>query len=133
MITGKVARILGEFQLVLNVGAQQGVKKDMTFIIYEEGEEIKDPESGQSLGKLEMVKGEVEVVHVQDTICVAESQEIRKDKEPTVLSAKLAEVTLYSKSNIEQEREKLYVKQSDISGVRATGPIAVGDLVRSVE
>lgn len=133
MITCKVAKILNEFQLVLNVGAKQGVTKGMTFVIYEEGDEIQDPETGQSLGKLEIVKGEVEVSHVQETLCLALSKELPKQGAPTVLSARLAEVTSSAKSKLEKEREKLHVKSSDISRTRATGPIAVGDLARSVE
>ena len=133
MITGKVAKILNEFQLVLNVGSTQGVQKGMPFVIYEEGEDITDPESGELLGKLEIVKGEVEVSHVQDTICLAQSKELPQKGKPMVLSAKLAEVTPYAKSKLEKEHEKLYVKQSDISGAPAAGPIEVGDLARSVE
>ena len=133
MITGRVAKILNEFQLVLNVGEKQGVKKGMMFVVYEEGEEIKDPKTGESLGKLEIVKGEIKVSHVQETLCFAQSKELPKQGAPTVLSAKLAEVMLYSNSKLEKEREKLYVKPSDVSVARASGPIAVGDLARSVE
>ena len=133
MITCKVAKILNEFQLILNVGSRQGVAKGMAFVVYEEGEEIQDPETGQSLGKLEIVKGEVEVSHVQETLCLAQSKELPKQGAPTVLSAKLAEVTPYSKSKLEKEREKLHVKSSDVSAARVSGPIAVGDLARSVE
>ena len=133
MITGKVAKILNEFQLVLSAGTKQGVKKGMVFVVYEVGEEIKDPESGESLGKLEIVKGEVEIYHVQDSICMAQSKALEKKGKSSVLSATLAEVTPYSKSKLEQEREKLFVKQSDVSGIRSAGPIAVGDLARSVE
>jgi len=133
MITSKVTRILNEHQLILNVGLKQGVQKGMTFVIYEEGEEIADPDSGEPLGKLEMVKGEVEISHVQESLSLAQSKELHRTTKPTVLSAKLAEVTPYSKSKLEKEHEKLYVKQSDVSGTRTVGPIAVGDLARSVE
>ncbi len=133
MITGRVAKILNEFQLVLNVGEKQGVKKGMMFVVYEEGEEIKDPKTGESLGKLEIVKGEIEISHVQETLCLAQSKELAQTGKPTILSAKLAEVKPYSKSKLEEQHEKLNVKQSDVSVTRATGPIAVGDLVRSVE
>ena len=133
MITGKIARILNEYQLVLNVGSKEEVTNGMIFIIYEEGEEIKDPDSGDSLGNLEMVKGEVEVSHVQRTICLAQSKEKQEKTKPTILSAKLAEVTPSSKTKLEIKHEKLYVKQPDISNLKATGPISVGDLVRSVE
>lgn len=133
MITAKVAKILNEFQLVLNVGAQQGVKKGMQFIIFEEGEEIKDPQSGSSLGRMELVKGEVEVTHVQDALCLVQSKAIQKEAAPTVLSAKLAEVTPSAKSKLEKDFHRLYVKQSDITGLPTARPISVGDLARNVD
>jgi len=133
MIKGKVARILNEFQLVLNVGGKQGVKQGMAFIVYEEGDEIKDPDSGESLGKMEIVKGEMVASHVQDALCVVQSKEAQQAEKPTVLSAKLAEVTPYSKSKLEKDHQKLFVRQSDVSGLGAAGPIVVGDLARTVE
>jgi hypothetical protein len=133
MINGKVARILNEYQLVLNVGYADGVKKGMLFVIYEPGDEITDPESGESLGSLELVKGEVAVSHVQETISIAQSKEIENKSTSTVLSARLAEITPSAKSHFEKNFEKLDVRRSDISGTSTAGPITVGDLARSVE
>lgn len=133
MIKGRVAKILNEFQLVLNVGSKQGAKTGMRFVIYEEGDEIKDPETGESLGTLEIVKGEIKLSHVQETISIAQSKETKKEASSTVLSARLAEITPSLKSRLESEHEKLPVSRGDISGVHSVGPIKVGDRVRSVE
>ncbi len=133
MITGKVARILNEFQLVLNVGARQGVKPGMCFIVYEEGEEIRDPENGEALGKLELVKAEVEVVHVQESLCLVQAKEKKAATVPTVLSAKLAEVKPSARSGYDRTHEKLYVRTSEIAGTASAGPITVGDYARTVE
>lgn len=133
MITGRVARILNEFQLVLNVGARQGVKPGMRFVVYEEGEEIRDPENGEALGKLELVKAEVEAVHVQDAICLVQAKEKKAESVPMVLSAKLAEVKPSARSGYDRTYEKLYVRSGDIAGTASAGPIAVGDRARSVE
>lgn len=133
MITGKVARILNEFQLVLNVGVRQGVKPGMRFLIYEEGEEVRDPENGEALGKLELVKAEVEVVHVQETLCLVQAKEKKTESAPMVLSAKLAEVKPSARSGYERTHEKLYVRSGDIAGTASAGPITVGDRARTVE
>ena len=54
----KVAKVLSETQLVLNVGSNDGIKEDSRFLVYSiEDEDILDPVTGESLGKLEYVKG----------------------------------------------------------------------------
>ncbi|NQE04351.1 hypothetical protein C5S32_00635 [ANME-1 cluster archaeon GoMg1] len=65
-IEGKVAEIVDEYTVVINRGQEHGVEEDMRFVIYEPGEEIKDPETDESLGKFEYVKAKVEVVNVQE-------------------------------------------------------------------
>ena len=133
MINGKVAKILDEYQVILNVGLNQGVEPGMVFVIYEQGEVVKDPETKEPLENLEIVKGEVEVIHVQQSICLARSKKIERSDKPTVLSAKLAEVLPSIKNKLEDTYHKLYVKNSDISTPRSAGPIVVGDFVRVVE
>ena len=135
MIRGKVAKILNEFQLVLNIGASEGVASGMQFIIYQEGEEILDPESGNSLGNLELVKGKIEIYHIQESLSLAQSKRLEDNQSEasTVLSARLAEVTPSARKKLESEHIRLNIKQSEISGLSATGPIKVGDLVRSIE
>lgn len=74
-IEGKVAGIIDEYTVVINQGHEHGVEEDMRFVIYEPGEEIKDPTTGVSLGKLEYVKAKVEVVNVQEKFSTARTYE----------------------------------------------------------
>ena len=60
-------------QLWLIEGSEHDVAKDQRFQIYTlSNEEIKDPESGESLGRLEIVKGIGEVVHIQPRMATLE-------------------------------------------------------------
>lgn len=129
-IHGRVARILDEYSIVLNVGLKQGVKPGMKFVIYIEGDDIADPVTLEPLGKLEVVKATVEAAHVQETMTVASAltEEIRPES-TTILSARLAEESGGVGS---PKRQKLSVRGSDISGIRSAGPIAVGDHARSL-
>lgn len=129
-LRGQVARILDEHTLVLNLGNSHGVTPGMRFVIYSEGDEITDPASGESLGKLELVKAMVEASHVQENMTIATSlaEEQEEEERPMVLSAVLAQTG----RSAARSRSKLYVRTSDISGIRATGPISKGDLARSV-
>lgn len=64
-----------EEQVVINKGAADGTKINDLFLIYELGEEMFDPETEESLGKLEIVKGRGKVIHVQEKISTIESIE----------------------------------------------------------
>jgi hypothetical protein len=71
-IRGLVAAILNRREVVLNVGSRQGVTENMTFaILDEEGAEIRDPETGEVLGSVELPKVLVRAVRVQDSLAVA--------------------------------------------------------------
>ena len=69
VIEGKVAAIIDDTTLVLNVGSEQGVQEGMAFAIFAAHGEIEDPDSGQSLGRWEAVKARVVATHVQERLC----------------------------------------------------------------
>lgn len=72
----KVAKIIDSDLLVLNAGKNEGIKKGFRFLIYSIGnEEIKDPDTGESLGFLEIVKGIGRVNNVQEKMCTVVSDE----------------------------------------------------------
>jgi len=73
MLKGNILKILSPSKVLINLGRLQGVTKGMKFVIYDEGEMIKDPKTGQDIENLELVKGEIEVTHVQEKMSIAES------------------------------------------------------------
>ena len=80
-IEGKVAAILNEHEVVLNIGSEAGVEPKMKFdIVTPELGEIIDPDSGEALGTLDLVKTRVEVVVIQHKMCVARTYETHKVK-----------------------------------------------------
>jgi len=71
-IYGKVARILSSRELVLNVGQEDGVEVGMFFdILSPEGDEIRDPDSGEVLGSIRKPKVRVKISSVQERLSVA--------------------------------------------------------------
>jgi hypothetical protein len=66
LIEGKVAAIIDDFTIVINRGNRDGVEDGGYFVIFKLGEEIRDSETGESLGIFEIVKARVEVRHVQE-------------------------------------------------------------------
>ena len=65
----KVASILDDFTVVLNCGAEDGVEKNQKFTVFSLGNEIFDPDTKESLGFIEIVKGTGVVTHVQPHMC----------------------------------------------------------------
>ena len=140
-IEGKVAKILDEYSIVINIGRNNGVVNGMVFAVFvQSDEEVKDPDSGEALGKLENIKEHVFVANVQDkfSTCVAGEKdapcgEHESHEAQTLSGAMMAESMTARPGNSRISNEKLNVNTSEITGVPQLGPISVGDMVRAVE
>lgn len=74
----KVVSVIDDYKVVLNAGANQGIKLGQRYMIYTlSNEEIIDPDTNESLGFLEIVKGTGKVTHVQEKMCTIESIEYK--------------------------------------------------------
>lgn len=135
-IEGRVAKILSETHLIISCGSTVGVKEGMVFVVLAEGEDVEDPETGESLGQWEIPKGHVRAVHVQEklTTCTAhvvdEKAAKSTDLSTRTLSADMIAVSMRRDSS--RESPKLRVNLGDVSGLPLIGPIAIGDKVRCV-
>jgi hypothetical protein len=83
---GKVAKIIDVYTVVINRGSEHGVEEDMRFVIYEPGDEIKDPDGG-SLGIFEHVKAKVEVTNVSEKFSTAKTYETHTMTMPALQEA----------------------------------------------
>ena len=77
---GKVVHISDKFSVVINAGAEKDVKVGMKFLVIGLGDVIRDPDSGEELERLEIVRGRAEVVHVQPKLSTLNSIEV--DRQP---------------------------------------------------
>jgi translation initiation factor 2 gamma subunit (eIF-2gamma) len=80
MKIAKIIKIIDDYTIVINQGETDNVKIGDLFLVYEIGEELYDPDTKESLGKLEIVKGKGKVVHAQEKISTIESIEIKKTR-----------------------------------------------------
>ncbi|MCB1348787.1 MAG: hypothetical protein KDK11_09155 [Maritimibacter sp.] len=64
----RVVKVIDDFTVVINRGAKNGVQKGQVFLIFSLGEEVIDPETEESLGALETVRGDASVTHVQEAM-----------------------------------------------------------------
>jgi hypothetical protein len=78
-VEGKVAKILGNSEIVINRGSGQGVRRGMLFEVFApEGEEVWDPDTGETLGTVEDVKATAEVTEVKERLAVARIQNVQE-------------------------------------------------------
>ncbi len=79
-LKGRVAQILNERELVINLGREKGVKPSMIFAVMAEQNpvEIRDPESGEVLDIIDREKVRVEATEVRDKISICKTYRVRK-------------------------------------------------------
>jgi len=71
-IEGKVAQLIDGQTLVINRGSEHGVNVGMRFaVLNPRGAEIRDPDTGETIGSVEIDKVVVKVVRVEDKLAVA--------------------------------------------------------------
>ena len=134
MIQTTVARIISPTQVVLAAGSEQGVREGMVFVIYQLGDPVIDPETGESLGQLELIKGRVKVFHVQEKL----SRATTPSRSVTETIDPLAEMAAGIAGHTLGRRQ---VTKTVYDELRVEGPVAVeqdltvriGDRARSVE
>jgi hypothetical protein len=73
----KVAAVQSPFTVVINRGSKDKLRLGQRFIVYGLGPEIRDPDTGQSLGVLEVVRGTGVVTHLQDMMATVEADQKR--------------------------------------------------------
>jgi hypothetical protein len=126
---GKVIRIFDETTLLVNIGSKDGMKRGDGVFIVETGEEITDPDTGESLGALETVKAELTAVDVQERITVLKTIGSEAHDANLPLSARMVRDSVRSGG----DREKMTVVHGEMAGLPSPAPVRVGDTVRRVE
>ena len=121
MIEGSVAEILSQYEVVMNRGEQDGVRHDMDFIIYSIGEEIEDPDTGESLGNVEHLKARVKPRHIQTALTILETDET------TTTSNSLSGLNALAGLNTEKQVPKSIANRPEDS---VDSTVHIGDLVR---
>lgn len=108
----QVARVLRNDQVVINAGFNKGLKLGDRFLIYElSDDEITDPNTGESLGRLEIPKGTGRIVGVQDRMAVLESDRELKGSSTNLFTAGLDILTPGAKAPFRSPEEGDYAKR----------------------
>lgn len=96
IVYATVVKTIDEYKVAINKGSSDGIKLDQKFLIFSlSAEEIIDPETKESLGKLEIAKGTGIVSHVQDKLATVTS-----NKRSNPVKIKRRNILLFS--NVEE-------------------------------
>lgn len=109
----KIAKVIDGYTLVLNKGEKDGIKVGQRFLIYSIGDEIIDPDTKESLGNLEIVKGTGRVTHLQEKVATiasdmksSPSRTVRRFKDNDPLGIRSIQRVLGSFSTATEEIEE---------------------------
>ena len=69
----RVESTFGPMEVVINRGLRQGLKQGDRFLVFGIGPRIVDPDTGEDLGELELVRGQGKIVHLQNDIATIRS------------------------------------------------------------
>jgi hypothetical protein len=76
-VKGKVAKVIGPRDLLINKGSDDGVHEGMRFVVLDlSASNVTDPDTLQSLGSLRLEKIRVQVVRVEPRLSMARTYEI---------------------------------------------------------
>lgn len=78
---GKVVAVNNEYQVVINRGSSHGLKEGEKFLIVGLGDVLVDPDTGESLERLEIVRGRAIAIHVQPTITTLKASDYQKNED----------------------------------------------------
>lgn len=74
----RVIKIISDTEIIVNAGANQGIKEGNILTIRGKDEEIIDPFSNESLGYLPVTKAQVKVDKVYEKMCICKPTQVFK-------------------------------------------------------
>lgn len=78
-----VVKVIDDSTVVINA-CKTDIQYNDLFIIYKEDDEIFDPVTAESLGKLQIIKGTAKVLHIQDHMTTIKSNKTKNIQTKTI-------------------------------------------------
>ena len=121
----RIAEVLSTTDILINAGQDAGIEHGNRFVVYDEGPEIFDPETNESLGHLEIKKGQFEAIDVQPRATIARLKSRKMTKlrprqlfDPRRMFYEEYEVDVSDEVRMEVSEpsysEKLVIKKNDL-------------------
>ena len=74
----RVIKVIDAYSFVVNKGEENGISPDRSYLVFGLGENLFDPQTGENLGILELVRGRAMAVHIQEKVTIFKSSETQK-------------------------------------------------------
>jgi len=128
-ITGKIIRILDRKTVIVNLGSEHGITEHSIFSIMGEPEQIVDPETGENLGEVTVVKSRVKASEVAEKFTIATTK--WKTARLSFLDSFLSNINK-NVETFEMDEGELNVDPAEINPWKAKSeaPVRVGDIVQ---
>lgn len=112
---GKVIKILDEYNLVINLGAEETKIGDLIYI-YEKASEVIDPDTKEVLGTIDLVKATLKVTEVFEkfSICYTDEKEV-SNMFSNFLPMLNTSTTYYPLKVNDAQNERIVLKEATIS------------------
>lgn len=116
----------GYNQVIINKGGNDGIKKGQRFIVYSVGKELFDPDTNESLGNLEIVKGTGVATHVQEKITTITTDNYKR------IPKRIPQNSLYNLlTGLPSNTNKEYIEEFEETKIPFKD-VKKGDLVRLI-
>lgn len=130
----KIAKILDEYNIVINAGTNHGVAIGDEFQILDvTSNPVEDPDTKEIIGYLNLIKASVIVIDVQEKMCICTSEESKTSM--GILADTLSNMTGHMHPYGKTEKVRLNIDYSDVTGglSKSNEPIRVGDSVKLIK
>ncbi|PRM98928.1 hypothetical protein [Aliarcobacter cryaerophilus] len=98
----KVIKVIDDKTLVINAGFKKNIIDNYEFLVYEIGEELFDPDTNESLGKLEIIKGTAKPIHIQENMTIIKSNKYNTVEDKKIIKKSNQGLSLFSGTHIEE-------------------------------
>jgi hypothetical protein len=131
IIKGKIVKIIDSRTIVIDRGWKHGVKESTVFEIYQIGDVLRDPDTGEVLDTLDFIKGKVMASTVYENITRCKT--LNKHKVSNTLASFGSAVIASGLLDVAVPID-LDVEPTQITGIESTFDkvVKLGDPVRSV-
>lgn len=131
--TLKIIKIVDETTVIINGGSKQGIEKNDKFTILDkEKGAIKDPDTNEIIGELDIIKDSIYAVEIYPNMTICKSHYV-KGTEPREISGIATLARSFSHTGTPGYYEELNVNQKQITGLpKSNEPISIGDIVQKV-
>lgn len=133
-LEGKVAKILNERELAINIGKKAGVKEGMKFeVLKPEPILIRDPDTQEKIGIFDQVKIRVKVINVEERFSKARTYEIYKTRKGISGSPLASLSKIFGSQRMETRVKTLRTDEFEFKPLNEQSSfVKVGDRVRQI-